>query len=77
VNAKNLMLREDVVQAARENKFVIYLIDNIDEAISLLTGITAGELDADGNYPAHSMNFKVAKKLQKFSENVTREKKRN
>jgi lon-related putative ATP-dependent protease len=77
VNAKNLMLREDVVQAAKAHQFSIYLIDTIDDALSLLLGVPAGQMDADGKYPAGSINDKAAKRLLKFSENYSREKKRS
>jgi lon-related putative ATP-dependent protease len=75
VNAKNLMLREDVVQAAKDHQFSIYLFNNVDEAIALLTDIPAGKLGADGNYPPDSVNDKVAKRLLMFSKTYSREKK--
>jgi lon-related putative ATP-dependent protease len=47
-NVKHLMLRSDVVEAARDGQFAIYPVATIDEAITLLTGITAGQRDAEG-----------------------------
>lgn len=41
INVKNLMLKKDVQIAAKQGKFHIYAIDNIDEAIELLTGQSA------------------------------------
>jgi lon-related putative ATP-dependent protease len=75
VNAKNLMLREDVVQAAKDHQFFIYIINDVDEAITLLTDVSAGKLNDDGKYPASSVNDKVAKRLLKFSQTYSREKK--
>lgn len=51
---KNLMLREDVVEAVREGKFHIYPVSTIDEGIGLLTGIEAGERKMDGRYPENT-----------------------
>ena len=75
VNAKNLMLREDVVQAAKDHLFSIYLIDNVDDAITLLTDVPAGKLIAEDQYTPDSVNDLVAKRLLKFSQTYSREKK--
>ena len=40
-NAGDLMLREDVVQASADGKFHVYAVDNIYDAIELMTGATA------------------------------------
>jgi predicted ATP-dependent protease len=45
-NVKHLMLRDDVVQAVRENRFSIWAISNIDDALELITGIPAGSVNA-------------------------------
>ncbi len=55
-NIKHLMLRRDVVAAAEAGKFSIYAVENVDQAIALLTGMPAGEADANGNYPDGSVN---------------------
>lgn len=62
-NVKHLMLRWDVVAAAQAGKFHIYPIEHVDQAISLLTGLAAGEADAHDHYPPQSINAKVAKRL--------------
>jgi lon-related putative ATP-dependent protease len=67
-NVKHLMLREDVVQAARDGQFHIYPINTIDQAIELLTGVPAGEPDAEGKLPEGSINYLVAVRLFEFSE---------
>jgi len=40
-NIKHLMLRHDVVDACKQNQFSVYAYDNVDEAITLLSGETA------------------------------------
>lgn len=67
VNIKNLMLREDVVDAARLKKFFIYPIETIDDAISLLTGLPAGKREKRGNFPKDSVYFKIEERLKKYS----------
>lgn len=69
VNIKNLMLREDIVEAAKAKKFFIYPIKNIDEAITLVTGIPAGKRNKNGNFSENSINFKVEKRLFEFQLN--------
>lgn len=66
-NIKHLMLRRDVVAAAEAGRFRIYAVENVDQAIALLTGLPAGEADAKGIYPANSINRKVAARLDELT----------
>jgi lon-related putative ATP-dependent protease len=66
-NVKHLMLREDVVSAAREERFRIFPIETVDQGLSLLTGLPAGEPDAEGNYPAGTLNHRIAARLDAFA----------
>jgi predicted ATP-dependent protease len=65
-NVKHLMLRKDVVEAVRQGSFRIYAIETVDQAIALLTGVPAGERDADGNYPEGTINHRVEARLQEL-----------
>jgi lon-related putative ATP-dependent protease len=65
-NVRHLMLRRDVVEAARCGRFQIYPIADVDQAIALLTGIPAGEPDEQGGYPDGSVNHAVAARLLKM-----------
>lgn len=67
-NVKHLMLRADVVQAAKDGKFRIFPIETIDQGIEILTGILAGERDDAGTYPADSINGRIEKKLDELSD---------
>ena len=40
----------------------------IDEGIELLTGVPAGDADADGRYPEGTVNRKVADRLAALAE---------
>jgi lon-related putative ATP-dependent protease len=66
-NVRHLMLRRDVVAAAAAGSFAIYPIDTVDQGLELLTGIAAGQPDADGNYPTGSLNQRVASRLDAFA----------
>jgi lon-related putative ATP-dependent protease len=66
-NVKHLMLRQDVVAAAAEERFRVCPIETVDQGLELLTGIPAGEPDKDGNYPAGSLNRRVAARLDAFA----------
>jgi lon-related putative ATP-dependent protease len=66
-NLKHLMLRQDVVAAAAEDRFRIVLIESVDQGLSLLTGLPAGEPDADGNYPPGTLNHRIVARLDAFA----------
>jgi lon-related putative ATP-dependent protease len=67
-NVKHLMLRRDVVDAVRNGQFHVYPITHIDEAITLLTGVTAGTRDEHGEYPPGSVNRLVEQRLKALAE---------
>jgi lon-related putative ATP-dependent protease len=62
-NVRHLMLRHDVVEAARDGKFRIYAVETIDEGIEILTGHPAGERDASGKFPEGAVNHRVEARL--------------
>ena len=66
-NAQNLMLRRDVVDAARAGRFAIHPIETIDQGIEVLTGVPAGLADAKGAYPEGSINARVTARLTAFA----------
>lgn len=66
-NIKHLMLRRDVVAAAEQGRFHIYSVQTIDEAISVLTGVQAGERDAQGEFPPDGVNARVQDGLRELA----------
>jgi predicted ATP-dependent protease len=66
-NVKNLMLREEVVEAVRNKKFHIYTAKTIDEGIEILTDIEAGARQDGNTYPEGTINFLVNKKLEEMA----------
>ncbi|MFT4830217.1 MAG: putative ATP-dependent protease [Paracoccaceae bacterium] len=67
INAVNLMLREDVVAAARAGRFHIHPITRIDEGLSLLTGRDAGVRGKRGSFPKGSVNGAVEARMRGFA----------
>lgn len=67
-NARDLMLRADVVEAVAAGQFHIYAVSTIDQGITLLTGIPAGEPDEHGDYPADTINGRVIARLLELDE---------
>lgn len=67
-NVRHLMLRDDLVEAARDGRFHVYPVRTVDEAAAILTGMDAGVRDVDGNYPEGSLNGRVEARLKAFAE---------
>jgi lon-related putative ATP-dependent protease len=67
-NAKDLMLRQGIVEAAEAGQFHIYPIQTVDQALELLTGIPAGERDEDGSFTEGSINQQVEIRLIELAE---------
>ena len=65
-NVKDLMLKDDIVEALKNKEFHIYAIERIEEGIEILTGVKAGKLNARGNYERNTVFGLVEKKLKDF-----------
>jgi lon-related putative ATP-dependent protease len=66
-NVKNLILRQDVIDAVEAGRFQIYPIENVDQGIEVLTGMPAGEPDEEGSYPADTINGRVQARLEELA----------
>jgi lon-related putative ATP-dependent protease len=67
-NRHNLMLRKDVLQSVRQGDFQVYAVENVDQAIELLTGVEAGVRAEDGSYPEGSINARVDSRLKEIGQ---------
>lgn len=72
VNVSNLMLREDIVAAAKAGKFFIYPINTIDDAVTLLTGCEAGKRAKQGLFSEGSVYHDVEARLKSFSQKTSK-----
>ena len=61
------MLQEEVVEAVQQGQFSVYAVQNIDEAVTIITGTEAGQRDKDGNFATDSVNAKVEEQLIKYA----------
>ena len=61
------MLKPEVVETVKDGKFHVYPIKTIDEGIEILTGVSAGQKQEDGNYPEDTVNYLVNLKLQELA----------
>lgn len=66
-NVKNLMLRDEVVEACRRGLFHVYAIEHADQGIALLTGLPAGERGPDGCFAEGTVHRKAEDRLRTFA----------
>jgi lon-related putative ATP-dependent protease len=67
-NVKHLMVRSDIVDAVKKKRFRIFAVENVDEAIQILTGIPAGDALKKGGFSKDSVNARVEARLVELSE---------
>lgn len=66
-NVQHLMLHEDVVSAVTEGRFHVHAVHTVDEAISALTGVPAGERQTNGIFPDGTINSRVESHLVRLA----------
>ncbi|MBC7261927.1 MAG: ATP-dependent protease, partial [Chloroflexi bacterium] len=69
-NVKNLMLKEAVLEAVRKGLFHVYAVENVDQGLEILTGVTAGVRGPDGKFPDGSVHARVDARLCKLAEDL-------
>lgn len=67
-NKRNLMLKQEVIDAVDKGLFNIYAVSNVNETLELLMGKTAGTMNNEGEYPEGSINFNVVSRLKEISD---------
>ncbi|WP_255210526.1 hypothetical protein [Methylogaea oryzae] len=58
------MLKEEVITAVEQGRFVIYAVARVDEALELLTGLPAGARDQHGLFPENTVNGMAVARLE-------------
>ena len=71
-NVRNLMLKEELVAAVQNGMFHVYAVENVDQGVSLLTGVEAGTRGTDGQYPAGTVHAKVDARLRALVKGIER-----
>jgi len=69
-NVRNLMLKEEVVEAVRQGLFLVYAVENVDEGMETLTGVKAGTRGADGTFAKETVSARVDARLRKLAEDL-------
>lgn len=67
-NVKHLMLDVEVVEAVDKGIFHIYAVSNVDEGLTILTGIPAGKRNASGQYTEGTVHAAVVDVLLQFNQ---------
>jgi predicted ATP-dependent protease len=67
-NAKNLMLKQEVVDAAAEGSFHIWSVRSVEEGMEILTGLPFGERQPDGSFPEGTVAGRAEATLRSFAE---------
>lgn len=67
-NIKDLMLRQDVLDAVKAKKFRIYPVKTIDEGVEILAGVKAGKRRNSGDFEPGTINFLVDARLREFAQ---------
>ena len=68
-NCINLVLNQEVSKAVEAGSFHIYAVEQVDDALSILTGKVAGQLSTRGRYPRDSINA-IANERLRHIENI-------
>jgi predicted ATP-dependent protease len=69
-NRPHLVLRDDVAEAIARGRFHLYAVEWATQGIEVLTGLRAGERDADGRFPAASVFGRVERRIIEIAERL-------
>ncbi len=69
-NIRNLMLKQEVVDAVKDGQFHIWPVSTIEEGMEILSGIKAGNLQTDGTYEDGTLFRSVDERLQEIADIV-------
>ena len=67
-NVRNLMLKDEVIDAVDAGKFHVWSVENIDEGIEILTGTNAGRMLKSGRFERGTIHDLVDTRLRKLGE---------
>ncbi len=70
-NERHLVLKQEVVDAVAAGQYHVWSVTTAAEALELLTGLPAGEPDAEGRYPADSVFGRAVAQLEAFDRALT------
>jgi predicted ATP-dependent protease len=71
-NVRHLMVKPEVLQAVADGIFNVWAVRTIDEGIEILTGVPAGQRNADGSFPEHTVHARVQERLHHLAASLIR-----
>jgi predicted ATP-dependent protease len=69
-NRPHLILRHDVADAIAAGRFHVYSVEQAAQGIEVLTGLSAGQRDARGRFPAASVFGRVERRIIEIAERL-------
>ncbi|MEW6005167.1 MAG: ATP-binding protein [Stygiobacter sp.] len=69
-NVKDLMLKDEIINAVKENTFHIYSVSKVEEAIEILTGIKTGTRLKNNKFEPNTVYALVEKELIEMKEKL-------
>jgi lon-related putative ATP-dependent protease len=69
-NVRNLMLKDEVIEAIKDGQFHLYPVKTVDEGIEVLTGVQAGAARPDGTYEKGTINYLVKQRLEEMAATI-------
>ncbi|UXZ05295.1 ATP-binding protein [Moraxella nasicaprae] len=72
-NLDQLMLRDDIIKAVARGEFTIHVIDNIYQALELLTDMPVNDKNKKGDYKKGTLFYKVVKRLASWKDKDDKE----
>ena len=69
-NIRHLALHHEVVDAVEAGQFTVYGVHTIEEVLELLTGMPAGDIQTDGQYPPNTIFGRAAQRLSEMAKIV-------
>jgi lon-related putative ATP-dependent protease len=69
-SVKNLMLREDVIDAVSQGRFHVWAVRTVDEGIEILTGAPSGARLPDGTWEPNTVNARVDQRLRDYAQRL-------
>ncbi len=65
-NVDNVILRDDVTSAIYSKMFHVWAVSTVEEALEILTGLSAGKINEKGRYPKRTVFGAVQRKLIEY-----------
>jgi predicted ATP-dependent protease len=67
-NVPDLILKDGVLEAVKENKFHIWSVDTVEAGLKILTGFNAGKQGKTHKFTKNSLYDRVEKRLREFAD---------